>query len=280
MGDKKLAIGVIHGMGSQGAMRPPSSDIVTFSKDLARLVEKDVGKATFSRDVAWREIFWSDILQRRQLDYLKRIKRRTDFDYVRKFVLCNLSDASAYRPTVGNDVDTYGAIHGRVRDTIAELENDCEDGAPLILIAHSLGAHVLSNYMYDLSKDPGSVPSPFQQMKRLMFFVTFGCNIPVFVFAYPAEDVTPIARPGTALPPSKTMNPWWYNFYDRDDVLGYPLRDIGPKYKALVDAGELRDVSVNAGSPLVSWTPLSHNAYWKDADVVDPIRRLVKIALR
>ena len=280
MGTKKLAIGVIHGMGSQGATRPPSSDTLTFSKDLARLVERDVGTAKFNTDVAWREIFWSDILQGRQLNYLKRIKRRTDFDDVRKFVLCNLSDASAYRPTAGNDADTYGAIHNRVRTTIAELEADCEDGAPLILLAHSLGGHILSNYMYDLSKNPGSVPSAFQQMKRLMFFVTFGCNIPVFVFAYPPEDVTPIARPGTGLPPDKTMNPWWYNFYDRDDVLGYPLKDIGPKYKALVDAGELRDVSVNAGNPLVAWTPLSHNAYWKDADVVDPIRRLVKIALR
>ena len=279
MGNKKLAIGVIHGMGSQGATQPPSSDTLTFSKDLARLVERDVGKAKFSTDVAWREIFWSDILQGRQVDYLKRIKRRTDFDDVRKFVLCNLSDASAYRPTAGNDVDTYGAIHQRVRDTIAELEADCEPGAPLILLAHSLGAHILSNYIYVLSKDPGSVPSGFQQMKRLMFFVTFGCNIPVFVFAYPAEEVTPIARPGTELPPAQTMNPWWYNFYDRDDVLGYPLKDIGPKYEALVNAGELRDVSVNAGSPLISWTPLSHNAYWKDADVVDPIRRLVRTAL-
>ncbi len=277
---KKLAVAVIHGMGSQGSKQPDASDKLTFSKDLARLVARKLGKDRFGAEVAWREIFWADILQNRQLDYLKKIKRRTDFDQMRKFVLCNLSDASAYRPTTDKGDKTYELIHGRIRQTIAELEADCEPGTPLIVLAHSLGGHIVSNYIYDMGNVPGAVATPFQRMEQLMFLVTFGCNIPVFVFAYPPEEVFPISRPGTGLPPDKTMNPWWLNFYDRDDILGYPLKDVGPKYQALSDAKELRDIRINAGGFLDAWTPFSHNAYWKDADLVDPVVRLAKAALR
>lgn len=110
-------------------------------------------------------------------------------------------------------------------------------------------------------------------------FVTFGCNIPIFTFAYPADKVFPVAFPGTDLPASKRLKTWWYNFYDRDDVLGYPLAQTSPAYQALSDAKGLRDVSINAGSPFTSWNPLSHNAYWKDDDFYEPVSRLIKAFL-
>jgi len=72
---------------------------------------------------------------------------------------------------------------------------------------------------------------------------------------------------------------WWQNFYDKDDVFGYPLGEISPGYEALKNKGELSDKSINAGGFLTSWNLLSHNAYWKDADFYRPVARLIDKAI-
>ena len=273
---KELAVAVIHGIGSQGAKRPQNSDEPTFSKELQKRVYSKLGNVKSSK-IAWREIFWADILQSRQDTYLRKIKRKTRFDELREFVLCNLSDASAYRfnPNDAND-DTYSLIHNRVFQTISELENDVSKGAPLIVLAHSMGGHIMSNYIYDATKKSDDDCSTFCRLKTMAGFVTFGCNIPLFTFSYAPEHVTPIAFPGTELSKAKQVKPWWLNFYDKDDVLGFPLAEIGPRYKAMADAKELREKAINAGSWLSSWNPASHNAYWRDDDFYIPVSNFIK----
>ncbi len=59
----------------------------------------------------------------------------------------------------------------------------------------------------------------------------------------------------------------WVNYYDRDDVLGYPLRPVSSSYAAVVDA----DVEVNVGGFPASATPLAHTRYWTDNDVTKPV---------
>ncbi|MEM9739339.1 MAG: hypothetical protein AAF829_05680, partial [Pseudomonadota bacterium] len=133
---KKLAVAMIHGIGSQGPKRPADSSDATYSKALQKKLKSELGAARFGH-IAVREIFWSDILQGRQETYLASIKRRTRYDDLRAFVLCNLSDASAYRMNAADARDdTYGRIHRRVRDVIAELESDCTPDAPLVVMAH------------------------------------------------------------------------------------------------------------------------------------------------
>ncbi|NIR38117.1 MAG: hypothetical protein GWN07_12325, partial [Actinobacteria bacterium] len=73
---------------------------------------------------------------------------------------------------------------------------------------------------------------------------------PLFTFAY--EDVQPIDFPGEALAPAVADVARWVNYYDRDDVLGYPLRPVSSSYAAVVDA----DVEVNVGGFPASATPL------------------------
>ncbi len=276
---KDIGVLVIHGMGSQGRDAPPSTDALSFSKDMFGRVKGFIGK-DMDR-VAWREVFWSDVLQSRQEAYLKSIKRRTDFDTLRRFVMCNLSDAAAYRPTSDQSDKTYELIHERIDRTLADLEGDIGPDAPVLVVAHSLGGHIMSNFIYDQQAHRrrmghGRFGTALQNAETVAGLMTFGCNIPVFVFAYPAADVRPINFPGTALDAKLHFKTWWYNLYDRDDVLGYPLKDIGPHYKALHDSKGLRDVSVNAGNFLTSWNPASHNAYWKDEDVYKPVGRFIQ----
>ncbi|MEO0817403.1 MAG: hypothetical protein AAFX86_08850 [Pseudomonadota bacterium] len=272
---KQIAVAIIHGMGSQGREKPENSSEARYSKEFQKRLRTAVGADSFDK-LAVREILWADILQDRQERYLGKIKRRTRYDELRAFVLCNLSDAAAYRKNGDQRDDTYERIHERVSDVIAELEQDCGPDAPLVVIAHSLGGHILSNHIYDMTKPGASPPSNFQGFRTLAGFITFGCNIPLFTFSYDQNDIKPISFPGTNLPVEKRFKPWWLNFYDKDDVLGYPLKDIGEHYEAMVDSGDIKDTSIDAGGLFTSWNPASHNAYWRDEDFYRPVAKFLK----
>jgi hypothetical protein len=185
----------------------------------------------------------------------------------------NLSDAACYYPIAGDTDSTYARVHDCVDKAIAAAAADCEPGAPLIVAAHSLGGHIMSNYIYDLTKarDTGSprFTSAFRNLETFRSFFTFGCNIPVFVFS--ARKVVPIRYPGkTDGPPGRT---WWRNYFDPDDPLGFPLGAIGGEYLKMANRREIVDTSINAGGLLTSWNPWSHNGYWDDRDIALPLAR-------
>ena len=57
------------------------------------------------------------------------------------------------------------------------------------------------------------------------------------------------------------------NFYDRDDVIGYPLKCLNDAY----DRSVTDDRQVNVGNLLTMWNPASHVGYLQDGDVVGPV---------
>ncbi|WP_306253570.1 hypothetical protein [Parvularcula sp. IMCC14364] len=273
---KKLAVAVIHGMGAQGVKQTGDRASPTFSKALYKRIRRAVGPLAFDGAISWREIFWADILQDRQDTYLARIRRRTRYDDLRRFVVQNLGDAAAYRKTADLADNTYGTIHKRVDKVIRQLDQDTDESAPLVILAHSLGGHIMSNYIYDLGKAPDAHATAFRKLKTLAAFVTFGCNIPLFTFSYAPKRIIPITFPGTDLPQEKRLSPWWLNYYDKDDVLGYPLASVAPHYTAMAERGDLKDIAIDTGTALTSWNPMSHNAYWRDDDFYRPVAKLMK----
>lgn len=69
----------------------------------------------------------------------------------------------------------------------------------------------------------------------------------------------------------------WLNFYDPDDVLGYPLKPINAAYDNVVTD----DITINVGSWFsTSWNPLSHSAYWTDNSFTKPVAKYVCSFLR
>lgn len=275
--EAKVAVAVIHGIGSQANKTPGISDERTFSDQLYRKLARRIGKKRMARDVAWREVFWADVLEPRQERYLAAVKDDTRYDRIRGFVVKSISDAASFQRREGVSDNAYAMIQQRVRGTLADLNADTSDDTPLVVLAHSFGGHILSNYVYDMQR--GRMPhlaTPFQRMETVARFVTFGCNIPLFTFACAPEDVTPIDYPGPALPQGAAREPWWLNYYDPDDVLAFPLAPIGPRYEAMAARGELEDVRMNAGGVFRSWNPLSHDAYWTDKDFVRPVAGMLK----
>ncbi len=259
----QVCIAVIHGMGSQ---RPG------YSRPMRDEINRRLGLK--AARVSWREIYWADILESREREFLRDANADNELDWLRlrRFMLRAFGDASAYRRTGDACSSAYCDIHARIRDAIAAL--DPGEDAPLIVMAHSLGGHIMSNYIWDMQQGRPIAPpgdSPFQRLETLAGLITFGCNIPLFTLAWRKSDIHPIRFPGQALDPAARQRARWLNFFDPDDVLGYPLQPINARYARVVS----EDIAINVGGLLASWNPMSHQSYWTDNDFTRTVARFV-----
>ena len=291
--DKKLGVLVIHGMGSHGEVPREDSSERRFSDRLYRGLFDELGGAVMAR-LDWREVQYSHVLEPRQRKFLTRIRPFSSTGVARDFVLHRLSDAASYRVPLHDDDTTYVAIHHEVDRVTCALKDSLGAEAPILVLAHSLGGHVMSNHIYDLQKVCGVTPAPetcmrdglqlpvpdtaLERLQTVVKFVTFGCNIPVFVMGYPAENVSPIRDPGSAVAHMRD-GPWWGNYYARRDILGYPLVPIGAEYRQLAADGGLVDIRVGNGRGIVPDWWWSHVNYWTNRTLQRDIGDAITTAL-
>lgn len=173
----------------------------------------------------------------------------------------------------------YDAVHCVFAQTLRELADLAGGGAPLCVIAHSLGTVFSSNYVWDLQHaSEGLVAdtvrremgdTPLERGETLSHFYTLGS--PLALWSVPYEDFgKPIAVPSPGLAshhPALVTEAEWINYHDPDDMVAYPLRGLNAHFAAQVR--EDRAVSVG---PFPVWkTPLAHPWYWNDAGVMDAI---------
>ena len=268
---KRVAVLVIHGIGAQRR---------DFAEPLIKGVNREVrGLGCSAQSIAWQSVFWDDLLAPRQSEYLQRAMPHGRLNYrrLRKFVVAALGDAGAYRQRPsGSDFSgdlsqTYQQVHRRIEEAMSELYNGPLAGRPLplVLLAHSFGGHILSNYVWDSQTRPDRRLSPFERMNWLSGFVTFGCNIPLFTFA--VSDPVPIRFPAPKLPKRFRARARWLNFYDPDDVLGWPLQPVSAAYARAVDT----DVRLQVGGLAGGWTPAAHLLYWRDQKFASEVAALL-----
>ena len=262
----KVAVLIIHGMGSQ------KSNFAEVTID--EINKRIANRGKDSSKVIWKPVFWADITETRQSKFMRDIiqHKDNDIDFIklRRFVITAMGDAAAYQSIRGKKTSTYTEIHNLVKASVKDLFNDelGKQPCPLIIMAHSLGGHIMSNYIWDIQQKPNQRLSDFENMGYLAGMITFGCNIPLFTFSH--SQLEPFSFPGEKLLRTEKSKAQWLNFYDADDVLGYPLRQLSNSYKKLV-----KDNHVNSGGLLTSWNPLSHNAYWTDNDMTKPAAELI-----
>ncbi len=264
----KLAVAIIHGMGVN--TRPGFADGLV--ADLRKHLTKAGKDAT---EVAFKSLYWADITQAPQEQYLKAARSAVPLDFIsiREFIVGAFGDASAYQQTGDANNSTQALIHQRIEQQLNDLYVKQLGGnsVPLITIAHSLGCHIISNYIWDVQARNVALKhlSGFEKFWSHAGMITFGCNIPLFTFAH--RKVLPIEFPSPRLSPELKALARWYNYYDRDDVLGYPLKPLSKAYAKVVDA----DIEVNVGGLLSSWNLTSHSHYWEDNSFTKPAARLL-----
>jgi hypothetical protein len=279
----KAALLAIHGMGEQ---RPGYSDELR--------LELQTRLGVRAGDLAFEEVFYQDLLQDNERRYWDRVRTDLRWHDLRKFMLFGLADVVALEAGKEHPRSAYTGVQARIAAALlrAWKAMNRTDG-PVLFLAHSLGGHLLSNYLWDTQRaaaghrpgcgiwkdllrhavDIAGAGNPldpdaqaFLRRPGVHCIFTTGCTIPIYLASH--TTIKPIDKPTAAFQ--------WHNFYDRDDLLAWPLGQTCPEYAALV-----ADHATNGGgSPvqwlLKSWNPLSYGSYWSDPDVLDPLCHVVK----
>ena len=243
---------------------------------------------------AFYSVYYQDILQKNEQTVWDRVDSagQVHYDALRKFMLFGFADAAGLENRKEDTGSVYELAQGQIgRALLAACAANPD--MPVVFLAHSLGCQVLSSYIYDAQKagkggrveagiwrdiDAWSRSALGRQLTErektylaagaCSALVTTGCNIPIFVAAHKEMQIKPIA------PPTPLFR--WLNLYDPDDVLGWPLQPLSAGYRTLVE-----DRTLNAGRGAVnwllkSWNPLSHNSYWQDDEVLDPLAAMLR----
>jgi hypothetical protein len=273
MTTQKIAVAVVHGVGSQ---KPEFAKAFAdrlrarFAAEIAGLVPEPEGELQI------RGVYWAKELA----DQERKLEERFHLAELRwgesREIMIDLGgDALAYqlnRQTTPQDPPgTYERIHMAFAGTLRALVADTDGEAPLCIVSHSLGTIIASNYLWDLQSD--QVPSPVRSMmggspmesgRTLTTLYTMGSPIAVWSLRFPDFGVPIAFPPADLLDRYRDASVEWVNLYDQDDVIAYPLKVLNDRYNLSVT----EDLPVNVGNLLAMWNPASHTGYWTDSDVV------------
>ena len=243
----KLGILTLHGMGNVGE---------DFDAVLQEELRDRWGSA-LKNEIAFQSIHYHPAMQGQQEATLDRMHdaHKLSWRRFREFFVYSFSDATTYHLFPEDPTSVYQKVHRTVQANLTALRQKLEQADnPIVIIAHSLGCQVVSNYIWDVQRGKGiwatETPSGYNQLKGLQLMLTTGCNIPLFVSGLSA--IQPFNKPHPDFQ--------WLNFFDNDDVLGWPLQPLSDSYRQLV-----KDRPIQTGI-----TPLSHAEYWRDRDFLNP----------
>ena len=277
---QKIAVAIIHGVGKQDRYFADGMSREITDRFVNHIRKKNNKIQNPSEELVIEPIYWAPVLQNSEDELWKRLNRGGDMDLLtlRQFLIDFGADAIAYQPTK-KDSHIYEEIHKIFAQKLKKLAEGAGDTAPLCIIAHSLGSVIASNYFYDLQQ-PGTRKIPsivkkeiantlLEMGKTFTSLYTFGSPIAIWSLRY-KDFGKPISVPSTNLRKHySNLTGEWINFYDKQDILGYPLKTLNDAYRKAVT----EDIEVNVGGIFTSWNPASHMAYWTDNDITKPIAR-------
>ena len=270
-----VAVAVIHGAGSQG---PDFAD-ATIAKISDRfqdhLPEDD---KSVKGKLVFRSVYWANILARKQRILWNTVTDddgKLSFSSFRKFIINFGADAVAYQPGA-NRREIYNRVHHTMAAVLAELATEAGPQAPLCIIGHSIGTVVTHNYLFDLGEEMiadtkiESSITPLEAGKTLVLLYMMGSPLALWSLRY--NNYQAITFPGSEVAALYAkLKPKWASYYDKDDIMAYPIRSLSSGHKALAEQGLLEDIPVNAGGLLSSWNPLSHLEYWANDFIIQTI---------
>ena len=260
-----IAVIPIHGMGDQW---------INYWHPLKDGVARRLGDEM--KHVHFFSIYYQDVLKANQNDMIDRMKHYVGWKLVREFLLWAVSDATSIESNKHVKNSTYDQVQREIVDVLDNVYDTLGPKVPVVIVAQSLGGQVISNYLWDsrwvpcgqkppkvgIWKDPCNLGEPlgtpkdqFRRLHSLNTLITTGCNIPIFVAGH--DEIVAIK------PPNADFS--WKNYYDRDDVLGWPLSPLSNSYNTLVD-----DYEIGTGGIF-----RAHTNYWTDQDFLDPLAKLL-----
>ena len=265
---KEVVLILIHGMG-----RTEENYDQGFNDRIRNLLPPSIRNRLYID-----RIYYQDILQENQSRVWKAASSQLRYHGLRKFLLYGFGDAAGLETQKGRSCSPYTKAQIRIAKTLLTAQTKLQGVKPIVLLAQSLGGQILSNYIWDsqqYDRDRESVnvgiwkdPQKFSQdiagkdrlsQSELKFMAgcevrslyTTGCNIPIFTAGH--AEILPIKRPHRDFQ--------WHNYYDKHDVLGWPLRTLSGEYRDLVEDHQI-EAGRWPGRMWKGWNPLSHREYW------------------
>lgn len=279
---QQVALLTLHGMGETQ---------LSYADKLCARLRQQLGPA--SSALYTSSVYYQDLLQYNEQRVWQAVGHRLRWSKLRRFMLFGFADAAALEHRKEHPHSLYHYSQLKIARALYLAKQQLNETGKLVLLAHSLGCHVLSCYLWDAQQaKAGLKPAAgiwrdihryqagisgdvaltnddiaFLHGDRLTTLITTGCNIPIFVAAHAQEQIIPFNKPNAGFS--------WLNYYDKDDVLGWPLADLSEPYAALVSDIEVNVTGGFWGWLAASWNPLSHNLYWQDKQIQQAILRAI-----
>ena len=172
---KKIVVLLLHGAGVHVSSESNKDRMLEMSELLqARLtgIFQHNGQGDLN-DFAFKSVFWDEdsnlhdrehkLIETVGLDGVRfrSIFTLPGFGTLREFMFTTVGDLAAYQPvsnidrpfTSRDQFDTYTSVHAVVADALKQCVQDHGGDARLVVIAHSLGTIIASNYIYDWQND-------------------------------------------------------------------------------------------------------------------------------
>ena len=172
----KLGVLILHGIGNHTP---------AFADGMVQELRERIGVSA-SKDVYFKPCFWGGVLDKRERLLAKTMEPHTDKHRIRReLVLGGFGDLIAYNGPPNQKSHYYNPIHREVNTALVQMETKVlrEGGdptrVPVLVMAHSLGCYVASNYIWDhqqRNQHAFGNASPFSRLETLCGLITFGCN--------------------------------------------------------------------------------------------------------
>jgi hypothetical protein len=257
---KKLAILFLHGMG------PAERD---YSDGLQKKIRKDIGNKLYDQ-IEMVPIFYSTEMAKNQKDMIDRMKREYDLDWnlpreIMTYFCSDVMNIGDYKTPKGMGYYVTNCIKDALNSLATTFKTQ---DYKILAVSQSLGNQVLSNYIWDAQKSTGifadKPATETEKLTRLEKWYSTGNNMPLFVSGIKEAYIKSIDKPNDKF--------IWKSYFDKDDVLGWPLAPLSPQYR---DKLGVKDFEVKTGITPVA----AHLRYWKDrkvvGDICDGIRELL-----
>jgi hypothetical protein len=272
---QKIAIALLHGVGDERFYKPQFADIM-----IEKIKLRYANCGGDPNQLVFKPIVWGEAVQKRQ-DALWDQLIHAGYDLrtlkAREMTIDFIFKGFAYQPRENPFIHSiYEKIHEILDQGLKELAKIAGPNAPLCFIAHSLGSCIVptyiktkrTKYLLMIKNQEHTLLeelSPMEKLETLESFYSMGSPYPwMSVFE---DEIVYVEGKETIIPyglPIKINR--WVNFYDKYDILSYPIGFMNSYYKSTVI-----DIPVEVGKILMKWTAVSHLGYFEDDMVCNPI---------
>jgi len=263
---KRLAIAVIHGLGSEEEF---------YSVELKHRITEEYangGEGRLEDDLLFFEIYWADLVKEQLESFREKANYKGDLAYRNLRQIMTDTQALSLLYTPGTEI--YDAINNRIKDGMRKFASHRRvnsEETPLVILAHSYGGVMMTHFIRTMQNSENQL-SNFESMKTLAGYITFGNPQGLYTLNGASSELGYSCNiVGEALPEDLAKRARWYNFYDKDDIVAYPLKGLTDDFEKNVDG----DFEINVGSATTSWNPACHTGYWEDKDFYKPVAEFI-----